>query len=523
MTYASSVSSNEANTEKHTVSQKLKKMMENGRPQIKIAIDGAEDSWVMTYSTLDKIEGTVTITSPRRTTVDSLRIDFVGISRTIVEKLSTTSAVSGKTEATHQFLKLSQPIPESAWATGRVLEANKTYNFRFTFVIPQQLLSRICRHDVSSSTVQQEHLTLPPSFGDQSISGRGNTLLDDFAPNMARIRYAIVAELQESDSNGTSSEPIVKAKKVRILPAIDEKPPLTVDNDADYRLRCEKDIRKGILKSRLGHLVVEAAQPRALRVRSHLSSATVPDASVATLNLRFDPVDAHAQPPKLSNLSTKFKITSFYASCARARLPSRHDMAWDYTQGVHNESISLASRCVTNVEWTLHAPSRASSPDLDRRSSTCSSTTSSFERPIPEPSRKYNGGAFYTAQILVPISLPENKAWIPTFHTCLVSRTYALGVHLGVASGTLGGVDLKVPVQISSEGNPEAVKRREEAGGEMEMEMEMGEVGYEALEAEEWFLPRRTGAMGSVGSAGGESPPEYDAFPRAGTRVGVLV
>lgn len=79
MTYASSVSSNEANTQpKETVSQKLKKMRDPGRPQIRIAIDGADDSWVMTYSTLDKIEGKVFITCPHKTTVDSLQIDFAG-------------------------------------------------------------------------------------------------------------------------------------------------------------------------------------------------------------------------------------------------------------------------------------------------------------------------------------------------------------------------------------------------------------------------------------------------------------
>ncbi|TKX20604.1 hypothetical protein C1H76_7192 [Elsinoe australis] len=526
MTYASSVSSNEANTQpKETVSQKLKKMRDPGRPQIRIAIDGADDSWVMTYSTLDKIEGKVFITCPHKTTVDSLQIDFAGTAKTFVEKLSTSTAVSGKSEAFHQFLKLSQPIQHSAWPAGGVLEANKTYEFRFLFIIPEQLLPRICRHNVSSSTVQQEHLTLPPSFGDQSSSGRGNTLLDDFAPNMARIKYAITVALQEADTNGPLGEPVTKVKKVRILPAIDEKPPLSVEGpDSDYRLRSEKDIRKGVFKGKLGSLIIEAAQPRAMRVPSYKSEQTSPDSTVVTVNLRFDPADDKARPPKLGNLQTKLKVASFYSSAARTRLPTKKDMIWDFTQGVHAETVSLNSRCMSNVDWDFHDHRDASRPGSpERRSSTLSESSLTGE--VPEPSAKYQGKGFYTAQILVPISLPDNKVWIPTFHTCLISRTYGVNMHLGVTSGNMGGIDLKIPVQISSEGNPAAVAQHRDS---------MEEQAYEAMDADDFFAPRtispidgqyvgRSSLSGLMNSGPTDLPPEYDAFPRAGSRIPVAV
>lgn len=523
MVYAPSVSSTEASppstSHKRSVADKLK--MKSTRPQIRIAIDGAEDSWVMTYSTLDRIEGKVFVTCPVKTNIESIAIDFVGTTRTFVEKLSTATAISGRTEALHQFLKLSQPIPEAAWPTGRVLEANQTYEFKFVFVIPRQLLPRVCRHKVSSNTVQQDHLKLPPSLGDRAIAGRGNTLLDDITPDMAKITYAITVAIQETDINHVLL-PVTKAKKVRIIPAIDEQPPLTVEGpNNDYKLRAEKDIRKNIFKSKLGSLVVEAVQPRALRVPSYKSDEASVESTVATVNLRFDPADDKARPPKLGNISSKFKVTTFYSSSARCRVPSKYDMQWDFGQGMHSEAVSLPSRNVSSVEWTFHRDSsRASSPE--RRNSTLSA--SSLACDIPEPSARYRGNGFYTAKILVPVSLPANKAWIPTFHTCLLSRVYALYLHLNVTSGTIGGIDLKVPVQVSSEGNQDVLLENRNS-------FTLEEQAIEAFEADDFFLPRTISpmearvAMNSILDAPGSDdlPPEYDAFPRMGSRIPVVV
>ncbi|KAF4556083.1 Hypothetical protein D9617_1g079580 [Elsinoe fawcettii] len=522
MTYASSVSSNEANnstTNKKSIADKLK--MKSTRPQIRIAIDGAEDSWVMTYSTLDRIEGKVFITCPVKTNIESLSIDFVGTTKTFVEKLSTATAISGRTEAMHQFLKLSQPIPETSWPTGRVLEANRPYEFKFLFVVPQQLLPRICRHNVTSNTVQQDHLKLPPSLGDRAISGRGRTLLDDVSPDMSRITYAITVNVLESDINNMLA-PITKAKKVRILPAFDEQPPLTVEGpNSDYKLRAEKDIRKNIFKSKQGSLVVEAAQPRALRVPSYKSEEASIESTVATVNLRFDPADEKARPPKLGNLSSKLKITTFFSSSARCRVPSKYDMQWDFGQGMHSESIGLASRNVSNADWVYHNDtSRPGSPS--RRNSTTSA--SSLAGDVPEASSRYRGTGFYTAKVLVPISLPANKAWIPTFHSCLVSRVYTLYMHLNVTSGTIGGIDLKVPVQISSEGNQDVLTEHRNS-------LSLEEQAIEAFEADEFFLPRTISPMearlamaSNLGAQGSSDlPPEYDAFPRVGARIPVVV
>ena len=45
---------------------------------------------------------------------------------------------------------------------------------------------------------------------------------------------------------------------------------------------------------------------------------------------------------------------------------------------------------------------------------------------------------YYTARVVVPIDLPKSdKTYVPSFHTCLVSRIYSLDIALA-AKASLG-------------------------------------------------------------------------------------
>ena len=61
------------------MSDKLKSLGQRPKPDIKIILNDAESlSTIMTYSTLDKIQGQVVITSPYRTQLRDLDIHFIG-------------------------------------------------------------------------------------------------------------------------------------------------------------------------------------------------------------------------------------------------------------------------------------------------------------------------------------------------------------------------------------------------------------------------------------------------------------
>jgi hypothetical protein len=444
------------------------------------------------------------------------------MAKTHVDKLSSSSTLSGRTEAKHRFLKLTQPINDRDLPQPRILEPGKTYSFPFTFVVPAQLLPRACGHRVDHASVSDAHLHVPPSFGDAEMSGFGSTLLDDLAPDMSKITYSINAVLSRVKDDGYENVVASASRKLRIKPAFEEQPPLDIDGtDNDYCHRQEKTIRKGMLSGKLGRLVIEASQPKSFRLPALAPTAELPPvSSMAKVVLRFDPADETSPPPRLSSLTSKMKVMTFFASTPRASFPNRNASLRDMSQGYISEMIPLSSMCVASVEWRKHEFWESPVSRRDSAMSTASTSTTMTINSntlsaaiIPDPSVSYKGKSFYTATILVPMSLPTNKNLVPTFHTCLISRIYA--VHLTIsASGAIGTtLTLKLPVQISSEGSESVVERRRESE----------QIAQAARDADETFQPRNVAPpsqqfMEQSRLGGRNDPPGYNAYEQSMSR-----
>lgn len=403
-----------------------------------------------------------------------MTVTVTGKSHTFVDKFSTAPTMSSRTDATHHFLKLQQPIDESTLPMPRIAEAGRTYKFPFTFVVPDQLLPKACQR-YANDQVRAAHLQLPPSMGDKSISGHGSKLLDDLTPEMAKISYAIqVTITRDRETDGKAITLVDKSKKVRIKPAFEEQPPLAVaSNDAEYCLRQEKTVRKGLFKGKLGRLVMESQQPRTLRIPGARSDDSRPITTSATVTLRFDPAEEDCMPPKLGCLSSKLKATTFFATTPRRDFPYRENVFLDLSQGVFSETLPLSSRCMSAAQWKKHTPTAAdlaasSSPSVSRRDSgisDCSDLSGpSTSKNTPDPSSAYKPGRpFYTATLLIPIELPSTKTFVPTFHTCLISRVYRLNLSLALSATT--HLSLKIPLQISADGSAEGTEERREREG----------------------------------------------------------
>ena len=243
------------------------------------------------------------------------------------------------------------------------------------------------------------------------------------------------------------------SKKLRIIPAMEEQPPFDVniggDDRYDYKMRGEKLIRKGTFQKKIGRLVVQAKQPQSLK----LPYAKGPNAdcnpiSMATMNLRFDPVEESSPLPSLNTCTARLKVATCFTSIPMDVIPTRSsDYHFSNVRGIFVESVNLSSLSLSNVEWEK----RSSSIHLgDPQNSE-----------IPRPPEGWIGGPFYTAKVAVPISLPKgNKVLIPSFHSCLISRIYALDLNLTISTPSTSIIDpqvhLKLPIQVSSEGNPNA-------------------------------------------------------------------
>ncbi|KAK3674216.1 hypothetical protein LTR78_006063 [Recurvomyces mirabilis] len=461
---------------------RLRSIVQARAPVIKINVASKKKI----YTTLDRIEGTVSITCPTDLPFDEVSIELVGTSRTFIEKMATAAAMSGRSEAFHQFLRLTQPDVAHQYPGDNIFKAGTEYQFAFVFVVPQHLLPRICQHKAKSAGIP-----------------------DDLAPEMSSVRYGIfvkICNFKATDDGLFKRDPITtRARRLRIMPVVEEQPPLVVDDEeSEYIMRKQKETKKGIFKGKNGVLSMEAAQPASFSVSAR-HDPEQRTTSMATVMLRFDPVDRTAALPKLGNLVAKLKVATYFASTARHHFPSKKNSAQDLSQGIHSEQMTLASRCMGNVEWVKVDPAKPSS--TERRDSACSAVETGN---IPAPSEGYTGQAYYTARLLVPITLPANKTFVPTFHTCLISRVYQLKLELGL-SGIGQNINLKVPIQISSENaSTDAIQRRA-SGDSITDEGEM-----EDDDVTDFFEPRsmRSPDGGFVGrSRIGSQAPINDELP----------
>ena len=438
----------------------MNKFISRAKIGIKIVLNDQEEAFVPSYTSLDEISGEVSITTPSSTTFDQIYITFEGSAKTSIEKVASTAPTTGKTEAFQSFLRLVQPIDDAAFPEPRVFEEGHKYTFPFTFNVPERLLPQSCTHPRDSDAVHEEHLCLPPSLGDPLVASEdGKTLLDDMAPDMGVISYALKVRITKG--RGPNGKHIIlneESRRLRVIPAYHEAPPLSVQGAPtdDYRLRKEKDIKKGMFKGKLGRLIMESVQPKSLRlppVRGETRDRC-PITTMATVNLRFDPANENAEPPRLNQLNAKLRVSTFFASIPMKEIPARaNDFHYSSTRGIYTDSVNLSSRCLASVQWEYH--STISTPI---RRDSAFSTLSGRGTAIPSPSQSYNGKSFYTATVLVPITLPKgNKLFTPTFQSCLVSRVYGLCLQLSAhGPGLMPTLSLKLPVQMTAEGNVNA-------------------------------------------------------------------
>lgn len=228
---------------------RVKNLAQKAKPCVEISLkDGQQESFVPTYSSLEEMKGEVTISTPSDTNFDDVYITFEGATRTFVEKIATTSPTNGRTEAYQNFLRLVQPNDPQSYPEPRVFQAEESYKFPFHFVVPDRLLPQSCNHPKNDTFPEGGHLALPPSLGDPMVAAFGKSLMDDMSPDMGSIAYTIKCRITNGrGSTGKLRILMETTKKIRIVPAVQEEPPLDVAGGLkdDYKMRKEKTIKRG--------------------------------------------------------------------------------------------------------------------------------------------------------------------------------------------------------------------------------------------------------------------------------------
>lgn len=444
------------------------------KSKMEIQLDGHFKAKV--YTSGDSITGSVTIVPQRNIPFDEFEIVLLGTTHTRVDH------ISAPVESSHVFLKLFMPIAEDAYPVPRILEAFQTYTLPIHFVVPHHLTLSACSHKVASPHVQAHHMRLPPTLGSGSGSGAVAAWeRDDMAPEMSRVEYAVKARvyretLKEDGSGKSSRVKVVEATQpIRVLPASQIDPPLAISKkDRAYKLQSSKTLRKGLFaRSKLGRVTAVtgdnangAPQPTPFVLRPDGIAASPTNAFV---QLYFDPARPDVPPPRVTSVSAKLNAYTHYSTSAITTFPNLGD--WARTDNVTMErrgsyatSVTLLNNSIKSFQWEAKV-------DNGRRDSGyCSSdsggaeemTTGSPRRLSPASPGSKDMGLVYTAPLIVPLELPMHKrTFLPTFHSCIVSRTYSLSLNISMvpasstssstsssSAGSSTTVSLTVPIQI---------------------------------------------------------------------------
>lgn len=425
------------------------------KPRIEVQLEETSNE----FTTSDSIRGKVVIQSQVEAHFDAIEIKLEGCSKTFVDLMSALPGIQEISKASRTFLTLRQPGLELRYPLGRRLQRGMTYEFPFEFVLPKSLVDGSCGHETATPAIRDAHLILPPSFG----RGTGGAV-DSSVPETTVIEYGISATIFKSNKLNAEKNATTMASTwsdIVVIPCsdatllLDTRKTQTGGARDDCRLRSAKSMSKGILRPSLGTITVEAARPDRLKLKRREEGVshrfcTVP----VNVNLRFDSTRRTTQVPEISKIASRLEVNTFYTTSSHKDLPRKDDALYDRNRRVYTKHLPSASVTPEKAVWET-----ASAKHEDLYPEPTHLETANYERGLTaEPSPTPNGSS-RVAKLLVPVSIPVPTDLVPSFHSCLISRTYILEMSIKLTSqGCNRSVNLRLPLQISADLGDRAVE-----------------------------------------------------------------
>ncbi|OAA37803.1 arrestin [Beauveria brongniartii RCEF 3172] len=426
------------------------------------------------YTTGDSITGAAVIRVPRDTPFDRVVIQFAGVAATRNYMMPEIDQVL------HHFLLLDMPPVSKATATtttttttppllllpsDRILRAGRTYTLPFHFVVPERLPLGACSHRCEHPSVREHHLRLPPStraWGDR----------DDASPETARVQYCVSASVLQR-SVFAPSEPVSVLRgyhEVNVLPVHAEDAPLDVgrggggaDKGQEYKLTSSKVLRKSLVSRKIGTVTVEAAQPSAVVISS--DARQVSRTRIA-LKLAFFPTAARKDGGGGGGGGGGSSSLSSSLPSSSSSFPGAADSEEALLPTVHSITAKLVAKTYYNTSHMGAFPDRDRRNELNFGASmyytdTSRTTEVQFDRDegwqrvvvvhnqnqAADHHQSSSGAWAMALDTGFQLPVDRKKILLPTFHSCLLSRTYTLRLALSVGPGRIT-VALSVPLQV---------------------------------------------------------------------------
>ncbi|UPK98550.1 hypothetical protein LCI18_009485 [Fusarium solani-melongenae] len=364
------------------------------KPEISIHIDNHYAA--KTYTSEDLIRGEVTLQPKRDLTFHELQITLFGVATVDRDDIDMSLVT------THLFLSVVFPLAEGTLPSNGVLVKGETYEIPFDFRLPCGLTSGACSHSVQSPTVTQLHQCLPPSMG----TWEG----DQTTPRGVRVKYGIKAS-----AIAPADEPASREILANVIHHFNFKP----RHSACFQPTLPRETLQKVTFPRnnmsfraKGRIIATVTEPEAAVLDISERNGTM---SMIPIQLTLE---AQNQPSALPSVIVSAKLEAKTWSCSRPRTALPNSKA---PQDAFCSRMVLIKPCIVPVAW---------SSDYDEDSEHEPRTLASTET--------------YHAALQIPFQVPPTQRdLIPTFHTCLISRTYHIKLKLKIM-----GLKLKMNIPL---------------------------------------------------------------------------
>ncbi|KAH6962743.1 hypothetical protein DER45DRAFT_590669 [Fusarium avenaceum] len=380
--------------------------MRKWRKSCNLEIELAHHYHAKIYSSGSVVKGHLVISPATDICASSIIISLDGTTtiRTVGQKLTTTT--------THHFLKMDLISSDVFNLISKTLKKNQIYKIPFQFILPNELDPTACTHNAVSATITDKHLLLPPTMG-------GMWDRDDMSPGVVEIRYGINACIAATTSLSTDqTQDLMATRAIQFIPRSTESPPVHVSlTGPRYKLQGTKYLGSNSFKQPLGVISATAMQPEPLHLQSY---GTVITPSSVDVTLTFNPDNDTTPPPKLEGVSLSVRSCTWHQAELYQAFPDQIETP-SFRQPF-TSTIALTVEC-PQITWTRHVDSR-----------------------LDDKNQGNTSAAFYSSTLRLPLSLSSiGKMFLPTFHSCLVSRTYEVCLRLTFKKG---GLTIIAPLQI---------------------------------------------------------------------------
>lgn len=313
---------------------------------------------------------------------------------------------------------MQQCVEVEAFKPYEIVKNGFLYRFPFTFTVPGQLTIHACRHQEQQRPSYNTHLDLPPTMGIYH-NGTKDTRLQNVCPENLSIAYAVEVTLKDEKGILQSKEPWnFASRQISILPLSNTNFPSNILDET--------------------FLFQPTPYPPPLyRKHARLESLHIEPLTGNPITICFPINPANAN---MKEVQTTFPLRVGFIPRHRGSLAQLNKM-----------SRRLITYTTLNaIQRSIHGQDK---PHLDNHHIYTSSL------PLPSLSmaahikQSTTGAQSSRSEVIlqVPVSLPLDVKLVPSFDSCLISRSYALELCLswGLAR-SMGSYSstLQIPLEI---------------------------------------------------------------------------